>query len=111
MLIFVLWTPDGTSSATAKRSHWISCKECNRTAAKTINWRCRFGCDRYYSLSTPKPPVSIRKHAVVTGNTGTTSLYLPCSKCYGHGRPGQPTKDPRCKFGCGRVITYPPEYH
>ena len=32
--------------------------------------------------------------------------FLDCKECYGHGL--NPSADPRCKYGCGRFMTYPP---
>ena len=46
----------------------------------------------------------------ITYQSPTTSNFLKCEVCRGHGvwQPGNPTFDPRCRYGCNRNMTYPP---
>jgi len=110
VFFFMLWIPVYTRSPTDSPSLGISCKECSEGFNRTHNWQCRFGCGHFYQRprSHRRRPHSItRPTPTPTGQTGSTRAgsYLPCEKCFGHGHAKHP--DPRCKYGCGRWMTYP----
>jgi len=102
----LLFAPVNAQSATERSAIWISCEECKKSTSSAVSWRCQYGCDRYFT-NVPNVPVSITKPTPGTGNTAKGS-YLDCKDCFGHGN--KPHRDPRCKYGCGRFMTFPPYY-
>ena len=50
----------------------------------------------------------INRHSIVRRHIDTSAKYVKCTKCVGYGE--NPDVDPRCRFGCDRVISLPPNY-
>lgn len=109
VLFFMLWIPVYTRSPTGSPSLSISCEECSQGFNRTHNWRCRFGCGDFYKgpRHPARRPASVTKptpEPTVSGHTRRGS-YVDCKDCFGHGK--MKTPDPRCKYGCGRWMTWP----
>jgi len=106
VLFFMLLIPVYMEVPTGAPSSGISCADCSEGFNKTHNWRCRFGCGKFYrgTRYPAKAPVSVTRPTPGTGPTRRGS-FLDCKKCFGHGF--APSPDPRCKFGCGRWMTWP----
>lgn len=111
VVVFVmLWIPvelkPEAVTESPPSSVYVSCEDCSKGFNATHNWRCRYGCNRYYKTKR-NGPVSITKPTPGTTDPLHTrkGSYLDCKKCFGHGKMKHP--DPRCKYGCGRWMTYP----
>jgi len=104
LVVCTVWMTTQAQNATGNPGVWVSCKACREGFLNiTFNWRCKYGCDRFYARPITRP-VSITKPSAQPHNTRNGS-YLDCKECFGHGV--NPSADPRCKYGCGRFMTYP----
>jgi len=102
--VLVNWTSICWSAPTGKTPTWLSCEVCQKGFNKTINWECRFGCDRYVSTKRVKP-MTMTKSPITGFVTRNGSFIIDCKSCIGWEK--NPYANPLCKYGCGKWHTYP----